>query len=52
MGFMFLVVITLVVAILILNGVELEQITDGVSKVLGQLFPRLNQATTEVNDDL
>ena len=46
MGFMFLVVITLVVAIMILNGVELDQITNGVSKLLGQLFPRLKEATT------
>lgn len=52
MGFMFVVVITLVVAILILNGVEFSQVKEGTFKFLGEIFPKIKETSSSVSNDL
>jgi hypothetical protein len=41
MGFMFIVIIFLVVAFLILNGAEIGEVKKGVLDILGQIYPKI-----------
>lgn len=52
MGLMIVVIVTIVLGVLILNGVQLDEVKTGILNFLQQFFPKLKEARTVATDDL